>query len=1044
MDTTEKRTPYYGRRGLRDGSVTVDKLAEDVKQAIENAAEAQKIDSVTATVDNNTGTPSAEVSLVDGAMTFAFHNIKGDTGDTGATGATGATGPQGASAVFDPDTGNILATLHNKIGDDDSNAMTQKAVTDMLIYDGSTINLSSYDVKNIYINASAKWATSNNFNSIFVPVTPGDTLHVKAGGSSFIFAFLTSNSYTSGNDVSTFAGGATGRTSYTHDTEHLITVPSGAAYLYITRMTGAGTDMLPAYIKKTYTMKDEVAEARTYEGAIGVSTTRAMTQKAVTDEMLSNIMSVNLTRLAELSSLYINGSGKWASSSSMACKLLPVTPGEMYRIVANSNSYTVYAFLLSTDTHTASDDAAFSSGARVVVAADNEAVVTIPANTEWLYINTKASNVDATPTVTLIESVKGKVSRIGDDTTVDKRLSTTGYETIDYVIDANGLWDKQTTSGTKYSLVPITPGKVYKILPMVGKSMTYSLLTDNEGIANGATPHYATGYSTRVQQSGVITIQVPEDAHYFAFMSVYQNESRTPQYIAREDTLKEAVTDPIKTLRARLQNVGINAGKYVYGDYPTRKSCAKLYERPMDGNVTFVFSADSNSGNFGVAGYDNDKQYLHAIGVAFSKDTPVEVEIPADFIYFKPYLNPNPDGAPLTVDMTMEGHFADDCEHYNAPLYDADANGNYMIPITVNVDMPDPTEQDEATAVVAHTTNIQQDHGILALPSTYTPDGEPTRLIIFCHGAGKKIKRGATGFPSGEYGVDPDYWLSEGYAVMDMDGYPGDEPSQESPSGDPPQHWCSPAGYLCYLAGYRHVVNNYNICKDGVFLGGRSMGGGMALMILSYKEIPVKACTPFACMHPNFPALFKNRTTAQKEFIAQSCGIYNPDSVAWPDKGVQITGDNVLSLIMLEEVDAANNQKRYIGNFGRLMQCSPLYRLCVNNPSAEEYMAADIQNANRTACTALFGNLACKTDVPVKFFGAYDDTTAGPYWVNLWAKMLRNGGCLVEQRMFPTGGHPFDLASDNLVSSYTNSKGVTLTDVPIAYIEALQFWRRYE
>jgi hypothetical protein len=46
--------------------------------------------------------------------------------------------------------------------------------------------------------------------------------------------------------------------------------------------------------------------------------------------------------------------------------------------------------------------------------------------------------------------------------------------------------------------------------------------------------------------------------------------------------------------------------------------------------------------------------------------------------------------------------------------------------------------------------------------------------------------------------------------------------------------------------------------------------------------------------------------------------------------------------------------------------------------------------------------------------------------------------------MFPTGNHSFDLAAANKVAEFVNSKGDTLEDVPIAYIEALQFWRRYE
>lgn len=41
MDTTEKRTPFLGCRGLRDGSVTMEKLSEEVRTVIENAGKNQ-------------------------------------------------------------------------------------------------------------------------------------------------------------------------------------------------------------------------------------------------------------------------------------------------------------------------------------------------------------------------------------------------------------------------------------------------------------------------------------------------------------------------------------------------------------------------------------------------------------------------------------------------------------------------------------------------------------------------------------------------------------------------------------------------------------------------------------------------------------------------------------------------------------------------------------------------------------------------------------------------------------------------------------------
>lgn len=67
--------------------------------------DAGALNSVTATVDSNIGTPSVNV-VYDGANAeFNFHNLKGakgDKGDKGDTGATGATGPQGERGLQGP------------------------------------------------------------------------------------------------------------------------------------------------------------------------------------------------------------------------------------------------------------------------------------------------------------------------------------------------------------------------------------------------------------------------------------------------------------------------------------------------------------------------------------------------------------------------------------------------------------------------------------------------------------------------------------------------------------------------------------------------------------------------------------------------------------------------------------------------------------------------------------------------------------------------------------------------------------------------------
>ena len=102
----------------------------------------------------------------------------------------------------------------------------------------------------------------------------------------------------------------------------------------------------------------------------------------------------------------------------------------------------------------------------------------------------------------------------------------------------------------------------------------------------------------------------------------------------------------------------------------------------------------------------------------------------------------------------------------------------------------------------------------LCLPSTYTSDGEPTPLIISCHGAGGRVSESES-MIGGIANVFPA--LDAGYAVLDVNG--------SAPSGKTigcPEH------VFALFKAYKHAVRHYNLSEQ-VLLAGSSMGGQTAL-----------------------------------------------------------------------------------------------------------------------------------------------------------------------------------------------------------------------
>lgn len=134
---------------------------------------------------------------------------------------------------------------------------------------------------------------------------------------------------------------------------------------------------------------------------------------------------------------------------------------------------------------------------------------------------------------------------------------------------------------------------------------------------------------------------------------------------------------------------------------------------------------------------------------------------------------------------------------------------------------------------------LYADDGLLILPDGYREDGERTRLVINCHGAGGTV---TTDDSQAEHQVLTQYLVANGYAVMDVNGLP--EAYAREAGIDIRNNVGSPIALQCYVKAYRYCMEHFHL-KPEVFVHGASMGGISSTNLVLSGCIPVIAHSAF-------------------------------------------------------------------------------------------------------------------------------------------------------------------------------------------------------
>ena len=316
---------------------------------------------------------------------------------------------------------------------------------------------------------------------------------------------------------------------------------------------------------------------------------------------------------------------------------------------------------------------------------------------------------------------------------------------------------------------------------------------------------------------------------------------------------------------------------------------------------------------------------------------------------------------------------------------------------------------------------------MLRLPPNYTPDGTPVRLIIWCPGTG-----GYNSFAKLDF--DPyleylKYWLSEGFAVASFLGNTTRYRGYYGGLSD----MAIETSVLAHIQGYKYLSSRFNIAKDGCFVSGKSLGGLMATQLMFEKNIHVLAVAPLA------PKLDAYMVSTSMDNNFEGTRVYATD-YQWDEGWEQYYNG--------ENTDSAQKKAYLKSQIRKMLGTQPLLNGIIGKTPDELF---EIGWSTRGSVDEPLGQCMRFCNTPVRIWCSVADLTVNFNLSKQFIKSLQNGGSPAELRAFPAPAegedahHMVDNApSAPKVSEIVTANGETFTDVPLAYVEVIQYFREHD
>lgn len=313
-----------------------------------------------------------------------------------------------------------------------------------------------------------------------------------------------------------------------------------------------------------------------------------------------------------------------------------------------------------------------------------------------------------------------------------------------------------------------------------------------------------------------------------------------------------------------------------------------------------------------------------------------------------------------------------------------------------------------------NSNKVYKDNCVLYLPTSYTVNKEPVKLVIFCKQGSSQITGSSD--PIDSVNILP-YFLYLGYAILGVDGMP-DGLTSELKLDDTRVVGNYVATRATELA-YNYVINNYNIDPSGCFIFGYSQGGHYAQNVIDNTGIPILAAaqvSPVCSMRYHQWDLNSRKTVNGVSFL-KPARLNVARLYGFPT----VTTDDELENLEYNRINVCGFdpwERNVIDPYTDFVQSGNLWKL------PEGTSLDDIK-------------MKKYTKAPLKIWCAENDPALGCDVMKVYIKAIKNAGQIADIRVYSTGGHSIQ-GSQATIENFTEN-GTSKPLKPIAFEMAQWF-----